>query len=92
VRQNIYQFKAVILLIKCDEGFWGTEIPSFTQPLYGHFVVAYGYDQDYINIVDSADPNIGFKKISKSYFVPKFIIETGTAVDLSPTQIQAIVT
>src|ERR1022692_1272030 len=92
VCQHIYQNKAVALLIKCDDGFWGTDTPTFTNPKYGHFIIGYGYDQDYVYIVDSADPTFGFKKIAKQYFTPTFIKETGTAVDLSPTQIQAIVT
>src|ERR1039458_9851058 len=67
--QAIYQNKAILLLIKCDNGFWGTSTPTFTTPEYGHFITGYGFDSDYIYIVDSADPNdaFAFKKIAKQY-------------------------
>ncbi len=80
IKQAIYQNKAVILLIKCDDGFWGSNTPVFTTPKYGHFVVADGYDENGIRIIDSADPNIGVKTILNKY--ERFIIEAGTAIDL----------
>jgi hypothetical protein len=91
--QAIYQNKAVLLLIKCDENFWGTNTPTFTTPKYGHFVVAYGYSSDGIYVVDSADPNdaFAFKKIAKQYINSKFILEAGTAIDLPPAQVQALI-
>jgi hypothetical protein len=89
--QHIYKNKAVCILIKCDDGFWGTETPTFTQPLYGHFVVGYGYDENYIYIVDSADPQFGFKKLAKQYFPSKFVFESGTAIDIPPAQLQQII-
>lgn len=81
--QYIYQSKAVLLLIKCDDGFFGTSIPTFTTQKYGHFVVAYDYDLNGIYVIDSADPVDAFalKYISKQYITPKFIIESGTALD-----------
>jgi len=91
--QAIYQSKAVLLLIKCDNGFWGTSTPTFTTPMYGHFVCAYGYDQNYLYIVDSADPSdaFAFKKIAKKYVTPTFFFESGTAIDLPPEQVQALI-
>lgn len=88
--QHIYQNKAVLLLIKCDGGFWQTTTPTFTQPLYGHFIVAYGYDTEYIYAVDSADPSDinAFKEIAKQYITPTFIIESGTALDIPPALVQ----
>ena len=80
--QHIYQNKAVLLLIKCDNGFWGTATPTFTTPMYGHFVTAFGYDENSIHIIDSADPQIGIKEINEQYITPTFIIESGTALDI----------
>jgi hypothetical protein len=81
--QACYQKKAVILLIKCDSGFWGTSNPTFTQPLYGHFIVMYDYTPEGIWIVDSAesDPRFVLKFIDKKYLTPQFIFESGTAID-----------
>ena len=94
--QAIYQNKAILLLIKCDNGFWGTSTPTFTTPEYGHFITAYGYDADFIYIVDSADPNdaFAFKKIAKQYVnsPTTFIFEAGTAVDIPPAVKQALTT
>ena len=92
--QYIYQSKAVLLLIKCDDGLWGTTTPTFTTPTYGHFIVAYGYDENFIYIVDSADPSndFAFKKIAKQYITAEFIIESGTAIDLPPVVQQALTT
>jgi hypothetical protein len=96
LQQAIYQSKAVLLLIKCDNGFWATNTPTFTTPTYGHFVVADGYDADSIRVVDSADPNPQFavKKISTQYITPAFICESGTAVDMAAVQqtVQQVVT
>src|SRR5579862_1978632 len=84
--QAIYQNKAVMLLIKCDDGFWGTSTPTFTTPEDGHFICAYGFDSDSIYAIDSADPNDAFalKRIAKQYITPEFFFEAGTAIDLPP--------
>jgi hypothetical protein len=88
--QLIYAKKVVLLLIKCDDGLWGTGTPTFTHPMYGHFVVADGYDENHIRIIDSADPNdaLAVKMIAKQYITPTFIYESGTAID--PALAQAI--
>jgi hypothetical protein len=90
--QAIYQNKAVLLLIKCDDGFWGTSTPTFTTPTYGHFIVAYGYDENSIRIIDSAEPNNEFalKTIGKQYITSEFFFESGTAVDLPAIVKQAL--
>jgi hypothetical protein len=83
----VYQNGEVILLIKCDSGFFRNTTPTFTQPLYGHFVVAYNrFDKDYIWVKDSTekDPQFSVKKIHRRYFQPQFIREGGTAVNLPP--------
>jgi hypothetical protein len=86
LQQYIYQHKAVILLIKCDDGFWGTTTPTFATTKYVHFIVADGYDQDSIRIIDSAEPTdaLAVKIIHKQYIVPEFIIESGAATDALP--------
>ncbi len=96
VCQAIYQNKAVLLLIKCDEGFWGTATPTFTTPKYGHFIVAFDYDetQGFVRVIDSADPSdaLAIKKVGKQYFQPQFILEAGTALELPPSVHQALTT
>lgn len=93
VRQHVYQNKAVLLLIKCDNGFWGTTTPTFTTPLYGHFVCATGFTADAIRVIDSADPNDAFavKMIGKEYFTPQFIYESGTAMNV-PVSVKTVLT
>lgn len=90
--QYIYKNRAVLLLIKCDDGFWGTAMPTFTTREYGHFIVAFGYDGNSIHIIDWADPNNAFsiKTIEKQYITPEFIFESGTAIDLPPAVKQAL--
>jgi hypothetical protein len=92
--QAIYQNKAVLILIKCDDGFWGTSTPTFTTPTDGHFICAYGYDENYLYIVDSADPdnNFAFKAIAKEYVTPEFFFEAGTAIVLPPAVKQTLTT
>lgn len=92
--QAIYQNKAVLLLIKCDDGFWGTATPTFNAPKYGHFICAFGYDENSIRIIDSAEPDNAFaiKTIAKMYITPEFFFESGTAVDLPPIVKQALTT
>lgn len=76
--------KEVLVLIKCDEGFFGTTTPKFTTPKYGHFVTAFNYDEDNVYIKDSTekDPRFSIKKINRQYFQPQFIREAGTAVNI----------
>lgn len=90
--QSIYQHKAVIILIKVDDGFWGTVNPTFTQPLYGHFVTCYGYDETGIWVIDSADPSdeFAFKHIATEYITPTFFFESGTAVDALPVEQEVV--
>jgi hypothetical protein len=86
LRQSIYLNKAVLLLIKCDDGFWGTSTPTFTTPKYGHFIVAFDQNPNGIVIIDSAEPDDAFaiKTIAKEYITPTFFFEAGTAVDIPP--------
>jgi hypothetical protein len=92
--QAIYQNKSVLLLIKCDNGFWGTATPTFTTAEDGHFICAFGYDENSIRIIDSADPNDAFaiKTIAKEYITPEFFFEAGTAIDLPPAVKKALTT
>ncbi|HVB33703.1 MAG TPA: hypothetical protein VNJ52_04935 [Patescibacteria group bacterium] len=89
IADAVNQWKAVILLIKCDEGFWGTSTPTFTTPKYGHFILAYDWDDNTgeLLIVDSAEPDEQFalKRIAKQYIQPQFFLEAGTTVDIPPS-------
>jgi hypothetical protein len=92
VASAVYQWKAVILLLKCDDGFWGTANPTFTQPLYGHFVTAYDWDDTGVWVVDSAEPNLAYsrKHIDQKYLTSEFFFELGTAVDALPVEHQIV--
>ncbi len=94
IADAIWQHKSVVLLIKCDSGFWGTSTPTFTNPTYGHFVDAYDWDDERGGIwaLDSAEPNdaLALKFIAKQYIQPQFIREAGTTVDLPPSVHQAL--
>ncbi len=86
----IWKYKAIILLIRCDNGFFRTTTPTFTQPLYGHFVVAAGYDANGIYIIDSteADFSKSVKYIGNQYI--SFIKEVGTTMELTEEQIKIV--
>jgi hypothetical protein len=94
IANAVWQWKSGIVLIKCDEGFWGTSTPTFTNPTYGHFVTAYDYDDDKggIWVLDSAEPNNAFaqKFISKEYITDTFFFELGTTVDIPPAVQQVL--
>lgn len=87
LKQGIYQNKVILILIRCDDGFFRTKNPTFTQRKYGHFVVAYGYDEQGIYIVDSTekDFDLSEKYIDKKYI--SFIYELGTMLDIPDEQI-----
>jgi len=87
--QAIYKNQAVILLIWCDEGFFGTTTPTFTSKKYGHFVVGCQYDQANIYVIDSTekDPNLALKAIPRSAVESGFVREAGTAMDLPNWQL-----
>jgi hypothetical protein len=82
IKQAIYNNKAVLLLIYCDDGWFGTNTPTFTKKKYGHFVVGVGYDKNYIYVIDSTEKDL--KKSDKRIPIKKldFIRQLGTAIDL----------
>jgi hypothetical protein len=80
LKTQIYLNKAVPLLIKCDDGFFGTKTPTFTTKKYGHFVIACGYDAEGIWVVDSTEKDFPYKYIDNKY--AGFIVEAGTTIDL----------
>src|ERR1043165_1145627 len=91
-KQVITQNQAAILLIYCDDGFFGTNTPAFTQKKYGHFVVAYGYDENGVYIVDSTEPTsaYSYKYIPATAFAAGFIREAWTAVDIPNWKLKGI--
>ena len=92
VKQIVAQNQATILLIWCDDGFFGTTTPTFTYKLYGHFIVAYGYPENGVYIVDSTEPTsaYSYKYIPASAFANGFIREAWTAVDIPNWQLLGI--
>ena len=89
LRSAIYTFKVVGILIRCDDGFWGSKFPTFTTKKYGHFVLAYGYDENGIKVVDSTEIAIPLKYINNLYF--PFIQEVGTTTDVPYADIKAMI-
>jgi len=91
LKQAIYQNKAVILLIRCDDGFFRTTEPTFTEEKYGHYVVAGGYYENGIYIIDSTeeDFSLSVKCIQNKYF--SFIKEAGTAIDADTNLIDSLI-
>lgn len=90
LQDAIFQNSAVILLIYCDDGFFGTTTPTFTTKSYGHFVVACQYDQDNIYVIDSTEKNtsLSLKAINKKYINGTgFIREGGTAINIPNWQL-----
>jgi hypothetical protein len=73
----------------CDNGFFGTTTPTFTEKSYGHFVVAYGYDEDGVCVADSTEPTSSFsyKYIPRSAFEGGFIRQGATAVNIPNWQL-----
>ena len=84
VRQAVFVNKAVLLLASVDTGFWRTNHPTFTVPKDGHFVVATGYNETELRIIDSAEAADGFaeKWVRKEDVRPPFFREAGVAKDL----------
>lgn len=82
IQNAIWSHKAVLLLLYVDEGFFGTNTPTCKSKKWGHFVTAYGYDEDSIYIKDSTERNetLSWKKLGKDYL--PFVREAGTAVDM----------
>jgi hypothetical protein len=89
VKRAIWQNQAVILLIWCDDGFFGTNTPTFTEKKYGHFVAGYNYDEGGAFIVDSTEPttSLSFKYVPHSAFTSGFIRQGATAVDIPNWQL-----
>jgi hypothetical protein len=85
IRRSVYLKQAAILLIYCDDGFFGTNDPTFTRKKYGHFVVAIPeYDRSSITVADSTEATSAYsmKKIPKAAFEDGFIRQIGVAANL----------
>lgn len=80
LKQSIFLNKQVVILIWCDNGFFNTDKPTFTEKKYGHFVVAYGWTKDAFLILDSSESDHHYKEIP--FTAIGFIREVGTAIDL----------
>jgi hypothetical protein len=84
-------FGSVTLLIQNDDGFFGTNYPTFKERKYGHFVEAFWYDENYIHVFDSTEKDLQYsiKFISWKDFA--FIREAGTTVDVPNAQIREMI-
>lgn len=89
LKTQIWLNKAVLLLIQCDNGFFRTDVPTFTTRPYGHFVVATGYDANGIYVQDSTEKEHPVKYIKNQY--ASFVIQAGTAIDLPDEIVKQLV-
>ena len=87
VRRAIFNNKAVLILTNVGQGWWGRDVVIQDSNLGdGHFIVGYGYDKDYIYIIDSADKDKPFKKVSMP------LREIWTAADMENWKVEAMKT
>jgi hypothetical protein len=89
IKTQSYLNKAVLLLIRCDDGFFHSSYPTFTEKKYGHFVVACGYDDGGVWVVDSTEVAFPYKYIKNEY--QSFIKEAGTCVDLPNEVVEQLI-
>jgi hypothetical protein len=88
VRDIIYTDKAAILLVRFDGRWYRSDTLTENGELkYGHFVCAYGYDKDWIYIIDSSDDVYSYKKLGRDY---KFVA-VGSGVDLPDAYVQGLI-
>lgn len=93
VRRSVYLKQAAILLIYCDDGFFGTNDPTFKEKKYGHFVVPVAdYDRSTITVIDSTEPTTAFsaKRIPKSAFDHGFMRQLGVGANLPNWQLRGL--
>ena len=66
--------------------------PTFTTKKYGHFVVAHGYDESNVYIVDSTEPTraYSYKKIPYTAFDQGFVRQAATAVNIPNWQLRGL--
>lgn len=89
VKQAIYQYGAVVVLTDVGDTWWSRkDVKPFTRRDGGHFVCAYGYTEDRIKIIDSADEAVPLKTIPLNYIIR----EAGTAIDMPNWQVKALTT
>lgn len=89
IKTQIWLNKAVLILLHCDDGFFGTDTPTFKKKPYGHFVTAIGYDKNGIYVQDSTEIKYPVKYIKNEY--EDFIIQAGTTIDLPNSVIEKLV-
>jgi hypothetical protein len=78
----------VILLLRFDSTWFSGEVHETNGALtYGHFVVAFGYDENYIYVLDSADAVNPIKKVGKQFMISA----VGSAIDLPDEEVKRLV-
>lgn len=92
IKEHIFRNKAVLILADIGETWWGQKVVwPFKKKDSGHFFVGYGYDQDYLYIIDSADKNVPLKKLSLVPFMEYPLREVGTAVDIPDEEVKRLI-
>lgn len=80
IKRDLFLNKVLLVLVDVGDTWWGQRIvKKFSRKDGGHFIVAYGYDDYYLYIIDSADKAVPFKQLPLYAYT---IRQTGTAVDL----------
>ena len=92
IKNAIYRNGVVLLRLLVGRNFFNTT--TLTIPagrLSGHFIVAYGYDKDWIYFRDSTEKDFtkSDKKFGKDYM--NWVKEGGTALDLDNDYIRALI-
>ena len=88
IKRDVFVNKFMLILLDVGNTWWGQEIVYKPTKIYGgHFVTAYGYDENYIYIIDSADNGIPLKRLP--FYVTK-IRETGTAIDIPNEEVEKL--
>lgn len=88
IKDILYKDKVAILLLRFDDRWWRSDtLIENGEFKYGHFVCAYGYDKDYIYIIDSADDNYPYKKLGMFFQVGAI----GSAIDMPDEEVKRLV-
>lgn len=92
IKNAIFENQAVVILIYCDDGFFGTTTPTFTEKKYGHFVIGCQYDENNIYVIDSTekDLSLSLKAIPYTAFTNGFIREAGTTLNIPNWQLKGL--
>lgn len=89
IKEAIYQNKAVLILADVGDSWWKKVfVWMFKKKDSGHFFIGYGFDEQSISVLDSADKEVPLKKLMFDYPIR----EVGTAIDIPDWQVKNLTT